>query len=146
MKKFFAAIFLSWLATSAYADCSIPYTANQFATSVIDGGGGLKLRNFDSICEKLDRAGASLVIADMSSVLKGRETLFVYVTVYDRRTHVVVPVDYNLAVKLSPDVPSKGKINTLAYDSTMQAIDGWGKLDVALAKLDQQRNRLGISK
>ena len=118
--------------------CSISYfnLDDQVAKTLTESG-GFKLKKYNEVCTKLNKANAQLHISSLNGVASGRSLASVHVMVMDKKLPVVAYSNFGGSIQVNTD-PSTTKSRQILADAINDAIDNLD-IDAALASLEDAR-------
>lgn len=143
-KALFAASVALLFSVSAHAECTMSYHADQAILAAIKKSGGLELKNFDSLCQKLRRANARIHISAQAEVLNNNSIGWAEVSVLDAKTSIA-STDFASTSTFVNAFASSDKAEQLMVQAAQDAIDNWRSLDDALTTLDRERRQVRIA-
>jgi len=143
--RYCAALCLLAVTLPAKADCSLEYwTAFPAVNTVFDEHDGYDFKNYDLVCNKLNKANARVVMMGGVGVLISRSYAWIVLAVADRdNPHIMNIASGHTHTRLSADA-STPKTRELLWESINIALNEWAEkgLDNALAGLDEARRQL----
>jgi hypothetical protein len=143
LKKILLMALIFAVAQSVKAECSITSSDNGIVHKLLQQR-GWNFPKFNSVCEKLRRANANIVIDGDASVLVGVSYGWANLSVIDKKTGLGLG-DHTSAYTEVNTYASQDKAEELLYEAINNAANDWDGLDIALAELSEKRRKMGIS-
>lgn len=140
IKAFFAV--LAFAASMPASACNLDYSTASDIVKKVMARGGWTFPNYQVICEKMNRANAAIVISGDAVVLDGKSIAWSAVGLKDKRSNIMSFDFGGISTKTNP-YASQDKAETMLDESINDAISTLaGKLDLALARLDEARKNV----
>lgn len=125
-------------AAGAANACSISYyTLNDQVTRALTANNGFAFKNYNSVCEKLQKANARLLISSQNGVASQRAVAYAHVVVMDKKIPVVAFTVFGGSVQLNTDA-NTNKSESILADAVNEAIENLD-IDAALKELAESR-------
>jgi hypothetical protein len=135
------------IASSHAQACIVDYsTSSDHVKSVMKRSNALSFDNYQSVCEKLNRANAALTITGFATVMGGRSVAWSAVGLKDKRLPII-PNDYAGLETIMDGYASSDNAESLLLESINKAVNRLAaNLDQALASLDEARQSVNRAK
>lgn len=138
MKKLLISVVLFGSAFNANAKCSIDWdTASPKVRAVMMKPTDFYFANYNSICEKLNRANAKINIIGDSGVLTGRSFAWVNISVEDKKLPIIIDSYGSSSTKLD-GAANTPRAEELLWESINSAVENL-LVDQIIQKLDETR-------
>ena len=139
MKSLIALIFAAMTAATAYAECTLYSTHSNAVSKQLKDAGGWAFDRYDTVCAKLKKANAAVMILSGSAVLDNRSIGWASVVVKDKESAIATS-DYSSRSTQTNSYASQDKADALMWEAVNAALNDWGGvLDSALVVLEEAR-------
>ncbi len=122
---------------SANADCLLTLTRTNEVEKSLNQYGGLSTPNFQTICQKINRAKARVVIAANSVVLQGKSIGWASLTLGDLNSQIISSSNASMSTFVNSNA-SQNVADELMVAAINDALKQWD-IDRAIASLSQER-------
>jgi hypothetical protein len=130
-------------ASYAHAQCDISFNSpsRDFKTVFEKKYRPSDIKDYDSICQKLNSAGVGVGITESAFTVNGATVIVVGLFMYEPNKRYAV-LDYessSIMHKMNADISD---ISDAKYAAFINAMNGWKKIDSAISRFLEVRNNL----
>ncbi|GLK96370.1 hypothetical protein GCM10008164_41120 [Achromobacter xylosoxidans] len=133
------ALCLAAVAAPAQANCRInSLTASPAVNRVFKANGGYEFKNYDTLCAKLQKANAQIVLVGSSGVLANRSYAWISIGVGDGANGNIMTNDFATSRTTMNEYASSDKADAVLWETINVALNEWN-VDPAIAALQKVR-------
>lgn len=142
MSKCVTAFFLTMIFSISANACEIDFNASNTQVLKIVTNKKTKLKNYDSICRKLESANASLVVDGAASVLGQRSVAWANIYIKDKNSMIFTNSFSVSAIKVNSyaSIKKAEELLLIAIDDAVSSYD----LDKSIPELNKARKQLNL--